>query len=87
MDEVRLARLVERLEAHLEGLRVAGEEGRKIAEERYKAFPEAGELFVVRMVGAGAKKLRVQELDLKKVRKFIYETIKKDIKPQSSSNS
>ena len=50
MDEERLARLVERLEAHLDGLRVAGAEGASIAEERYAEYPEAGELFVLRML-------------------------------------
>ena len=53
LDEVRLARLVERLEAHLDGLRVAGAEGLRIAEERYAEYPEAGELFVMRMLAAG----------------------------------
>ena len=35
LDELRVDRLIERLEAHLDGLRVGGEEGRKVAEERY----------------------------------------------------
>jgi hypothetical protein len=48
MDEERMARLVERLEAHLDGLLVAGEQGRQIAEERYAEFPEAGEAWLVR---------------------------------------
>jgi hypothetical protein len=71
MDEVRLARLVERLEAHLDGLRVAGDEGRKIARERYEEFPEAGELFVVRMLQPSADKLAIVQLDLDRVRKYL----------------
>lgn len=71
MDEVRVARLLERLEAHLDGLRVAGAEGLRIAEERYADYPEAGELFVIRMLQPGAEKLRVAELDLGKVREYL----------------
>ena len=48
--------LVERLEAHLDGLRVAGEAGRAIAQERYAEYPEVGELFVARMLRPEAKK-------------------------------
>lgn len=77
LDEVRLARLVERLEAHLDGLRVAGAEGLRIAEERYAEYPEAGELFVLRMLGPGAERLRVVDLDLAKVRKYLSETLPK----------
>jgi hypothetical protein len=51
MDEERLARLVERLEAHFDGVREAGEAGREIAAERYAEYPEAGELFVIQMLG------------------------------------
>jgi len=75
MDEVRLARLVERLEAHLDGLRVAGEEGRKIAQERYAEFAEAGELFVVRMTEVSGAKLRIADLDIQKVRRFLVTTL------------
>ncbi|PKA43464.1 hypothetical protein CWR43_10900 [Rhizobium sullae] len=67
MDEERLARLVERLEAHLDGLRVAGAAGLEIAKERYAEFPEAGELFVLRMLSV-KEAPRVVDLDLAKVR-------------------
>lgn len=70
MDEVRLARLVERLEAHLDGLRVAGEVGREIAQERYAEYPEAGELFVVRMLDT-KRLIRVGDLELEKVREYL----------------
>jgi hypothetical protein len=70
MDEERLARLVERLEAHLDGLRVAGQAGQDIAKERYAVFPEAGELFVVRMLSA-RRLIAVKELDLDKVREYL----------------
>jgi hypothetical protein len=70
MDEERLARLVERLEAHLDGLRVAGEAGRRIAAERYGEYPEAGELFVVRMLEA-KQPVQVQELDLERTREYL----------------
>ena len=52
MDEVRIARLLERLEAHLDGLRVAGADGTRIAEGRFAEYPEAGELFVLRMLAS-----------------------------------
>lgn len=71
MDEERLARLVERLEAHLDGLRTAGEEGLAIAEEVYADYPEAGDLFVLRMLKNGADKLRIADLDLGQVREFL----------------
>ena len=71
MDEVRIARHLERLEAHLDGLRVAGADGLAIAEARYKDYPEAGELFVIRMLQPGAERMRVAGLDLEKVREFI----------------
>lgn len=74
MDEERLARLVERLEAHLDGLRVAGEEGRRIAAERYAEYPEAGELFVVRMLDA-ATPIAVTNLDHAKTRAFLRDSL------------
>ncbi|MEI8699804.1 MULTISPECIES: hypothetical protein [unclassified Mesorhizobium] len=70
MDEERVARLVERLEAHLDGLRVAGNIGREIAQERYAEYPEPGELFVIRMLSA-ADSLRIVNLDPAKVRAWI----------------
>ncbi|SPH18709.1 hypothetical protein DEA8626_02251 [Defluviimonas aquaemixtae] len=71
MDEERIARVVERLDAHLDGLRVAGAEGLRIAEERYGEYPEAGELFVIRMLQPGAEGLRVAELELEKIRRYL----------------
>ncbi|WP_269932858.1 hypothetical protein [Aminobacter sp. HY435] len=70
MDEERLARLVERLDAHIDGLRVAGEAGQKIAEEVYAEYPEAGELFVLRMLQTGAPRT-IGELDVEKVRAYL----------------
>ncbi|WP_412553933.1 hypothetical protein [Shimia sp. MIT1388] len=71
MDEERLDRLIERLEAHLDAMRVAGKHGLKIAQERYEEFPEAGELFLLRMLQPEAANLRVRELDLEAVREFL----------------
>ncbi|AMS42536.1 hypothetical protein [Aminobacter aminovorans] len=70
MDEERLARLVERLDAHLDGLRIAGDAGREIAQEVYAEYPEVGELFVLRMLMEGAPQ-RIAELDLEKVRAYL----------------
>ncbi len=70
MDEERLDRLIERLEAHLDGLRVAGADGRRIAAELFEEYPEAGELFVVRMLEA-KRAIPVRELDLAQVREYI----------------
>ncbi|RWG88435.1 hypothetical protein [Mesorhizobium sp.] len=70
LDEVRVARLVERLEAHLDGLRVAGDIGREIARQRYAEYPDPGELFVIRMLSV-AEAPRVVDLDPTKVRAWI----------------
>lgn len=75
MDDLRIGRLLERLEAHLDGLRVAGASGLAIAEERLMEYPEAGELFVVRMLQPGVMAVPVVELDLGKVREYLGETI------------
>lgn len=80
MDEVRVARLVERLEAHLDGLRVAGEDGRRIARELYEEFPEAGELFVVRMLSS-ERSIRIAELNLERVRAYLAEKAPRAITP------
>ena len=71
MDDERLERLVERLEAHLDAMRVAGKHGVKVAQERFDEFPEAGELFLLRMLQPEAATMRVRELDLMAVRKFL----------------
>ena len=72
MDDERMGRLVERLDAHIDGLRVAGEDGLRVAEERYEEFPEAGELFVVRMLQPSARKLTVAELEAEQVRGYLF---------------
>ena len=71
MDEERIARVVEQLEAHLDGLRVAGAEGLAMAEEVYAEYPEVGELFVVRMLQPAANGVKIVELDLEKVRGYL----------------
>lgn len=71
MDDERIARVVEQLDAHIDGLRVAGADGVQIARERYDDFSEAGELFVLRMLQPGARELKVSALDLDQVRAYL----------------
>lgn len=71
MDADRLARVVEQLEAHLDGLRVAGADGLRIAEERLAEYREPGELFVVRMLQPRAEGMTVEGLDLEKAREYL----------------
>ncbi len=71
MDEERLERLIERLEAHLDGLRIAGDAGRRAADEQFARYPEAGELFVIRMLQPNAQDLTIARLDLDKVRQYL----------------
>lgn len=70
MDEEHVEQLIERLEAHLLGLRIAGAEGKRIAKERFDEFSEAGELFVMRMLEATSP-VPVRQLDLDQVRKYL----------------
>ncbi len=62
--------MIERLEAHLDGVRVAGADGLRIAQERYAEFPEPGELFVIRMLAA-EKPIPIADLNLDKVRAYL----------------
>lgn len=77
MDEERIARVLEQLEAHIDGLRVAGARGLEIAEERYAEFPEAGELFVLRMLQPRSAGLSITDLDLVKVREYLSVKVSK----------
>ncbi len=87
MDAERLARLIERLDAHIDGLRVAGPDGLRVAEERYAEYPEAGELFVIRMLHPGAKGLGVAVLDLEKVRGYLTESaLRQSMTPSVSAS-
>jgi len=53
---------------------VAGEAGLEIAKERFAEFPEAGELFVMRMLSV-ANQIRITDLDLVKVREYLRITL------------
>lgn len=80
-DEAREAaleqidRLRERLEAHLDGVRIAGNDGRKMAEDQLATYREAGELFLVRMLQPSADGMTIAELDLPKVRAYLAQTL------------
>lgn len=74
-QEIQIARLEERLEAHLDGLRIAGADGLKMAEDRLAEFREPGELFVVRMLQPGAQDMHVSGLELEKVRAYLDQTL------------
>lgn len=65
-----LTDLIDRLEAHLDGLRIAGAEGVKMAAERFSEYPEAGELFVTRMLSSGSP-VTVASLDVAKIRRYL----------------
>lgn len=71
MDDLRIGRLLERLEAHLDGLRIGGAEALNLAEERFAEYPEPGELFVVRMMQPDFCDLRIVDLDLDRVRRYL----------------
>ncbi|MGB4828423.1 MAG: hypothetical protein WBP18_14350 [Paracoccaceae bacterium] len=75
MDETGLGRIVEQLEAHLDGLRVAGAEGLAMAEERFREYPEAGELFLLRMLQPQAMQVPITTLDLAKVRSYLADRL------------
>ncbi len=75
MDEERIDRVVERLNAHIDGLRVAGEEGLRVAQERFEDYPEPGELFVLRMLQPNAVDVWIADLDLDGVRAYLAEKL------------
>lgn len=75
MDAERLARLTERLDAHIDGVRIAVEDGVRIAEERFAEFPEAGELFLLRMLQPEARTLTMAQLDLNGVRAYLADKL------------
>lgn len=71
MDAERLSRLIERLEAHLDGLAVAGADGERIARERYAEYPEAGELFVLRVLKSKKRPILVADFDVERIRLWL----------------
>ncbi len=77
MDEERMARLVERLEAHLDGLVVAGEAATKIAAEYYEEYPETGELFVVQVLKSKKRPILISELSVDRIRAWLSANLPK----------
>lgn len=75
MDEERIDRVVERLNAHIDGVRVAGDEGLMIAQERFDEYPEPGELFLLRMLQPNSREVQVRDLDLAGVRAYLAEKL------------
>ena len=71
MDEERLARLVERLEAHLDGLRVAGEDGRRSPRSAMRNIRKPASYSCCACWSRGRSELTVAELDLEKVRAYL----------------
>ena len=68
--EVQLSRLLERLEAAIDGVRVAGRDGVVIAEDRFAENRGAGELFLLRMLSS-PEPIAVRALDLDRVRAYL----------------
>jgi hypothetical protein len=75
MDAERLSRLIERLEAHLDGLVVAGSECEAIALERFEEYPEVGELFVVQVLKTKKRPILVSDLDPPRIRLWLAENL------------
>ena len=80
MDEERLGRLIERLDAHLDGLREAGEDGRRLSEELFADYPGPGELFVLQILKSKAAALSVRDFDPVKIRAWL------DLKDHTDGN-
>lgn len=75
LDAERLARLIERIEAHLDGLVVAGAEGEEIARERFEEYPERGELFVVQVLKTKKRPILVADFDMPRVRRWLEQNL------------
>lgn len=75
LDAQRVSWLVARIEAHLDGLVVAGAEGEAMARERYEEYPEAGELFVVQVLKTTKRPILVADLHPSKIRAWIAQNL------------